>query len=133
MLALLSAIFVAACTSPATDAAFEGSQLRPVPSQVGSLTIRPDTGAFVVGRHLRVIISGSDASGLPIDTGPAEITSSNTSVAQLISAVAIPITNPPNVYILSATFDLSSAGSTAIRARLGILVDSIVISVIPPT
>jgi hypothetical protein len=33
--------------------------------------------------------------------------------------------------ILIASFDLTSAGSTAIRARLGLLTDSIVISVVP--
>jgi len=103
----------------------------PIPSSVGTLTIRPDSTPLVVGRHLRVEVRGVDASGAPIDVGQAEITSTNTSVAQVINTIAVPISSPPGPVVneVLATFDLTSAGSTAIRARIGILSDSLVISV----
>jgi hypothetical protein len=98
------------------------------------LIVSVDTGPAIVGRHLHVQVSASDVSGGPIDASSTELTSSNPSVAQFLGSVAIPIGIPPptNLYVLSATFDLTSAGSTAIRARLGILTDSVVISVVPP-
>jgi len=97
------------------------------------LVVSVDTGPAIVGRHLHVQVSASDVSGGPIDASSTELTSSNPSVAQFLGAIAIPIGFPsPNVYVLSATFDLTAAGSTAIRARLGILTDSVVISVVPP-
>jgi hypothetical protein len=135
MVVLFLTVVSVACSSAASPNAPDGSVPHPIASEIGSLTVRPDTGTLVVGRHLRVVISGADASGVPIDVGPAEITSSNPLVAQFLGAIVIPITNPAtsNANVLSATFDLTSVGSTAIRARLGILVDSIVISVIPPT
>jgi len=135
ILALSLAALMVGCNSPATPgAASDGTTpVRPVPSDVGSLTVRADSGPAIVGRHLHVQVSGTDARGAPIDASSTELTSSNPSVAQLLSVVAIPIGTPPtNFYTLSATFDLTSAGSTAIRARLGILTDSIVISVVPP-
>lgn len=125
-----------ACDSPATSGgASDGTHLtRPDPSAIGRLTVRVDTGPAIVGRHLHVQVSATDPSGGPIDASSTELTSSNPSVAQLLSAIAVPIGVPPtNFYALSGTFDLTSAGSTAIRARLGILTDSVVIVVIPPT
>jgi len=134
-LALFLAAVVVACNSPATTgAASDGTgPTRPDPSAIGRLTVRVDTGPAIVGRHLHVQVSATDVSGVPIDASSTELTSSNPSVAQFLSSVAVPIGVPAtNFYILSATFDLTSAGSTAIRARLGILTDSVVISVVQP-
>jgi hypothetical protein len=133
-LALLLAAVAVACTSASTTgAASDGTDpTRPDPSAVGRLTVRVDTGPAIVGRHLHVLVVATDVSGVLIDASTTELTSSNPSVAQLISAVTLPTGTPPTFYTLSATFDLTSAGSTAIRARLGILTDSVVISVIPP-
>jgi hypothetical protein len=108
----------------------------PNPSTVGRLIVRIDSTPLVVGRHPRVEIRATDVAGMPIDAGSAEVTSTNASVAQLLGLSAFPITFPPDpvLYALSATLDLTSPGSTAIRARLGILSDSLVISVVaaPP-
>jgi hypothetical protein len=108
----------------------------PNPSTVGRLIVRVDSTPLVVGRHPRVEVRATDVAGVPIDAGNAELTSTNTSVAQVLGVTAFPITFPPDpvLYALSATLDLTSTGSTAIRARLGILSDSIVISVVaaPP-
>lgn len=135
-LAVFLAAVVVACNSPATTgAASDGTApTRPDPSAVGRLTVRVDTGPAIVGRHLHVQVTATDVSGVPIDASSTELTSSNPSVAQFLGAVAIPVGVPPptNLYALSATFDLTSAGSTAIRARLGILTDSVVISVVAP-
>ncbi|HEY2162754.1 MAG TPA: hypothetical protein VGH04_02130 [Gemmatimonadaceae bacterium] len=134
-LALLLVAVVAACNSSATTGAALGGTdpTRPDPSAVGRLTVRVDTGLAIVGRHLQVQVSATDVSGVPIDASSTELTSTNPSVAQLLSAVAVPIGVPSTkFYDLSATFDLTAAGSTAIRARLGILSDSVVISVVPP-
>ena len=135
-LALFLAAVMVACDSAATTSAALGGTdpARPEPSAIGRLTVRVDTGLAIVGRHLHVQVSATDASGVPIDASSTELTSSNPSVAQFLGAVAVPIGVPPptNFYALSATFDLTSAGSTAIRARLGILTDSVVISVVPP-
>jgi hypothetical protein len=136
MLASLAAAVALACDAPATtsDSSGETGPNRPPPSTVGALSVRPDTGTPVAGGHLHVEIDASDASGVPIDAGNAEVTSTNTVVAQLTNLIAIPIpkTDPhaPTLYTLSATFDLESPGSTAIRARLGILTDSVVIVVV---
>jgi len=99
------------------------------------LTVRPDTGAFVVGRHLRVVVTATDETGAPADASSTEVTSSDPTIAQLTGAIAIPATDPPIPHLnaLAATFDLMSAGSTAIHARLGIFSDSVVIKVVPPT
>lgn len=132
MLGSLIAAAAVACDSGApTSASDATSPMRPNPSSVGRLIIRPDSTPLVVGRHLHVDIRATDAAGVPIDAGNAEITSTNPSVAPLLGAVAFPITLPPDpvLYALSATFDLASPGSTAIRARLGILSDSVVIAV----
>ena len=133
-LALFLAAFVAACNSAATTGtASDGTDpTRPDPAAVGRLTVRVDTGPTIVGRRLHVLVVATDVSGVLIDASTTELTSSNPSVAQLVSAVTLPTGTPPTFYTLSATFDLTSAGSTAIRARLGILTDSVVISVIPP-
>lgn len=135
LLAFLSlAVTVLACDSSAPSSApLQGPAPRPVPSNFGSLTIRPDTGVLVVGRRLRVVITAADASGTPVDAANTEVTSSNPAVAQLEGSLAIPV-DPPTPYLnmLVATFGLTSAGSTAIRARLGILDDSLVITVVPP-
>ena len=134
LLAFLSlAVTVLACDSSAPSSAPLQGPARPVPSNFGSLTIRPDTGVLVVGRRLRVVITAADASGTPVDAANTEVTSSNPAVAQLEGALAIPV-DPPTPYLnmLVATFGLTSAGSTAIRARLGILSDSLVITVVPP-
>jgi hypothetical protein len=135
-LALFLAVVTIACNSPATTGAASDATdpARPDPSAIGHLTVRVDTGLAIVGRHLHVQVSATDASGVPIDASSSELTSSNPSVAQFLGAVAVPIGVPPptTLYALSATFDLTSAGSTAIRARLGILTDSVVISVVPP-
>ena len=135
-LALFLATAVVACNTPATTGAASGATdpTRPDPSRIGRLTVSVDTGPATVGRHLHVQVSATDASGVPIDASSTELTSSNPSVAQFLGAVAIPIgvLPPTNLYALSATFDLTSAGSTAIRGRLGILTDSVVISVVPP-
>src|SRR5262249_3994984 len=116
-------IIVLACDPPTPpNAPADAPGPRPLPSAFGSLTIRPDTGASVVGRHLRVVITATDASGTAVDASSTEVTASNPSIAQLDGAIAIPATNPPSPHInaLAATFDLLSAGSTAIHARLGI-------------
>jgi hypothetical protein len=134
-LALFLAAVMVACNSPATTGAASGGTgtTRPDPSAVGRLTVRVDTGPAIVGRHLHVQVSATDVSGVPIDASSTELTSSNPSVAQFLSAVAVPIGVPAtSFYTLSATFDLTSTGSTAIRARLGILTDSVVISVVSP-
>lgn len=108
----------------------------PNPSTVGRLIVRLDSTPLIVGRHPRVEIRATDVTGIPIDAGSAEVTSTNSSVAQVLGLSAFPITFPPDpvLYALSATLDLTSPGSTAIRARLGILSDSLVISVVaaPP-
>jgi len=136
-LALFLAAVIAACDSPATTGAALGGTdpTRPDPSAIGRLSVRVDTGLAIVGRHLHVQVTATDVNGLPIDASSTELTSSNPSVAQFLNAVAVPIGVPPptNLYALSAFFDLTSAGSTAIRARLGILTDSVVITVVPPT
>jgi hypothetical protein len=126
------AVVVAACSSPAVPTASPGTG-QPAPGEIGSLTIRSDTGVFVVGRQVRFVINAADASGAPVDATNTEITASNPAVAQFAGAIAVPISGPQTPYLntLIATFTLASAGSTAIRARLGILTDSIVISVIP--
>jgi hypothetical protein len=132
---LLLVAVVAACNSSApTGAALGGTDpTRPDPSAVGRLIVTVDTGPAIVGRHLHVQVSATDVSGVPIDASSTELTSTNPSVAQFLSAIAVPIGFPfTNVYSLSATFDLTSAGSTAFRGRLGILTDSVVISVVPP-
>jgi hypothetical protein len=130
----LLAVATIACNSTSDATSGGTTSVHPDPSQVGHLTVRADTGAAIVGRQLHVQVSGTDASGGLIDASSAELTASNPSVAQLVSAIAIPIGTPPtNFYNLSATFALTSAGTTAIRARLGILTDSIIITVIPPT
>lgn len=133
MLVSLLAAAVVACdpggsTSASSDAT---APMRPNPSSIGRLIIRPDSTPFIAGRRLSVDIRATDAAGVPIDAADAEITSTNPSVAQLLGAIAFPITHPPDPvrYALSATFDLTSPGSTAIRARLGILSDSVVIAV----
>ncbi len=134
-LALFLAAVMVACNSSATTGAASGGTdpTRPDPSKVGRLIVSVDSGPAIVGRHLHVQVSASDVSGGPIDASNTELTSSNPSVAQFLGAIAIPIGVPaPNVSVLSATFDLTAAGSTAIRARLGILTDSVVISVVPP-
>jgi hypothetical protein len=133
-LALFLAAVAVACNSAATTGtASDGTDpTRPDPAAVGRLTVRVDTGPAIVGRHLHVLVVATDVSGVLIDASTTELTSSNPSVAQLVSAVTLPTGTPPTFYTLSATFDLTSAGSTAIRARLGILTDSVVISVIPP-
>ena len=134
-LALFLAAVAVACNSAATTgAASDGTDpTRPDPAAVGRLTVRVDTGPAIVGRHLHVLVIATDVSGVLIDASSTELTSSNPSVAQLVSAVTIPVGDSAYVlYTLSATFDLTSAGSTAIRARLGILTDSVVISVVPP-
>jgi hypothetical protein len=136
-LAVLTLTVIAlACDSsaPPTSAA-DGPGPRPIPSQFGSLGVRPDTGAFIVGRHLRVVVTATDASGAPADASSTEVTSSDPTVALLIGAILIPATDPPVPHLnaLAATFDLMSAGSTAIHARLGIFSDSLVITVVPPT
>ncbi len=134
MLALSVPVFVIACgsTSSPSDSS-EGTVPQPVPSSLGSLTISVDTGALVVGRQLNIRVTGADASGMAFDVGNAEISSTNPSVAQLVTAVPVPISPPPGtpLYALSATFNLAAAGSTALRARLGLLSDSVVITVIP--
>ncbi len=136
-LVVLSLSIAIACngSSPTANGTSDEVPPQPVPSELGSLTVRPDTGAFVVGRRLRVVISAADASGAALDASNTEVTSSNPAVAQLAGWVTVPLTSPPIPYLnaLVATFDLNSAGSTAIRARLGIFTDSIVISVVPPT
>ncbi len=132
-LALFLAAVVIACDSPAPTGGASGDPTRPDPFAVGRLTVRVDTGPAIVGRHLHVQVSATDVSGVPIDASSTELTSSNPSVAQFLSAVAVPIGVPAtSFYNLSAIFDLTSAGSTAIRARLGILTDSVVISVVQP-
>lgn len=135
MLVSLVVAVAVACDSPGTTNASDGTTpQRPPQSLVGRLTIRPDTGLSVVGGHLHVEVDAVDVTGAPIDAGPTELTSTNTAVAQLTSLAAIPIpfTDPhaPTLYTLSATFDLTSPGSTAILARLGILSDSVVIVVV---
>ena len=133
-LAFLSlAIAALACDSSAPSSApLQGPALRP--ADFGSLTIRPDTGALVVGRRLRVVVIANDASGTTVDASSTEVTSSNPAVAELEGTLAVPV-DPriPYVNVLVATFGLTSAGSTAIRARLGIFSDSLVIAVVPPT
>ncbi len=133
-LALFLAAVVVACNSASTTlTASDGTDpTRPDPAAVGRLTVRVDTGPTIVGRRLHVLVVATDVSGVLIDASTTELTSSNPAVAQLVSAVTLPTGTPPTFYTLSATFDLTSAGSTAIRARLGILTDSVVISVIPP-
>jgi hypothetical protein len=120
--------------SSPSSLASDGSGPHPMPSDFGSLTIRPDTGAFVVGRHLRFLVTAVDASGVPTDASNTEVSSSNPAIARFSESMLIPVTNPPAPHInaLSATFDLMSAGSTAIHARLGIFSDSLVITVVPP-
>ncbi len=135
MFASLAVAVAVACDSPGTtNASSDGTPQRPPQSLVGRLTVRPDTGLAVVGGHLHVEVDAVDVNGAPIDAGPTELTSTNTAVAQLSSLAAIPIpfTDPhaPTLYTLSATFDLTLAGSTAILARLGILSDSVVIVVV---
>lgn len=124
-----------ACNSSAPGAPSDGTTGQPLPPpNSGSLTIRLDTGALVVGRRLRVVISAADAAGFPVDASTTEVTSSNPAVAQLVGTSALPATSPPSyIAVLIANFDLTSPGSTAIRARLGLLGDSIVISVVPTT
>lgn len=126
---------VAACNSSAATGTTLGDTdpVRPDPSAVGHLTVRVDTGLAIVGRHLHVQVSATDVNGVPIDASPTELTSTNPSVAQFLSAIAVPVGGQgSNAYTVSATFDLTSAGSTAIRGRLGILTDSVVVSVFPP-
>ena len=135
LVVVLSIAVAAACSSSATPSTpFDGPAPQPVPSALGSLTIRLDTGAFVVGKHLRVVVNLADASGMPADASNTEVTSSNPAVAQFAGSTTVPVTTPPipSLNALVATFDLKSAGSTAIRARLGIFTDSVVITVIPP-
>ena len=133
LVALSLSVAIAACDSSAAGTLPDGTSPHPLPSQVGTLTIRLDTGVLVVGRRLRVTISAADASGAPIDASNTEVTASNPAVAQFVGAIAIPIASQSPLSTLVAAFDLTAAGSTAIRARLGILADSIVISVVPPT
>ena len=133
----LFAAALVACDSGASTAASPGPGMTgPNPSTVGRLIVRVDSTPLVVGRHPRIEVRATDVTGVPIDAGNAELTSTNTSVAQLLGVGAFPITFPPDpvLYALSATLDLTSAGSTAIRARLGVLSDSVVLSVIaaPP-
>jgi hypothetical protein len=134
-LAFSMLVFAVACSSPTPAATSEPNAPVPVPSLIGTLSIHVDTGVLVAGRQLTVLVLGVDASGAPIDVSNTELTTANPSVAQLIRAIPIPVTQPPGtpVYGLSATFNLISAGTTAIHARLGIFSDSAVISVIPPT
>jgi hypothetical protein len=128
------AVNLLACDSATPSSApLQGPAPRPVPSDFGKLTILPDTGALVVGRRLRVVISAADASGTPVDAASTEVSSSNPAIVRLDGAIAIPVDPPiPYVNVLVATFGLTSVGSTAIHARLGILSDSIVITVVPP-
>ena len=129
-------VTVLGCDSPSPSSlTSDGPDPQPLPLRFGSLTILPDTGSFVVGRRLRVLITAADASGVPVDASNTEVTSSNPAIAQFSGAIVIPVTGAPQPYInaLAATFDLMSAGSTAIHARLGIFSDSIVITVVPPT
>jgi len=136
LLVLFSLSIIMVACDPSADAGVpeQLTDPRPVPSDFGSLAIRPDTGALIVGRQLRVIVTSSDASGAAADASTTEVTSSNPAIAQWASAIAVPATDPavPHVYALLVTFDLMSAGSTAIHARLGIFSDSIVITVVPP-
>lgn len=124
-----------ACGSSTFDGPLDGTVSHPLPPpNLGSLTIRSDTGVLVVGRRFHVTISAADASGFPVDASNTEVTSSNSTVAQLVGTIAVPAVTPPmDLFDLVASFDLTGAGSTAIRARLGLLTDSIVISVVPPT
>ena len=128
-------VTVLGCDSPSSSLTPDGAGPRPLPSAFGTLTIRPDTGAFVVGRRLRFVVNATDASGAPVDASNTEVTSSNPAVAQFSGAITIPIAGAQQPYLnaLAATFDLMSAGSTAIHARLGIFSDSVVITVVPPT
>ena len=129
-------VTVLGCDSPPSSSlTSDGAGPHPLPSSFGTLTIRPDTGAFVVGRRLRFVVTLTDASGVPTDASNTEVTSSNSAIAQFSGAIVIPVTgaSQPHINALAATFDLMSAGSTAIRARLGIFSDSIVITVVPPT
>jgi hypothetical protein len=138
MLCGVLAVALVACDSAAPTSASPGTagMMGPNPTTVGRLIVRVDSTPLVVGRHPRIEVRATDVTGLPIDAGSAEVTSTNTSVAQLLGLSAFPITFPPDpvLYALSATLDLTSPGSTAIRARLGILSDSLVISVVaaPP-
>lgn len=131
----LAAIAVACDSSSSPNSPDEGSGPHPIPSSLGSLTVRPDTGSsFVVGRQLRLVVRAADANGVAADASNTEVTSANPAIAQWVGAITVPATNPPAPYVnaLVVTFDLQSVGSTAIRARLGIFVDSTVITVIPP-
>jgi len=133
---LLATALVACDSGGATTASPGTGMMGPNPSTVGRLIVRIDSTPLVVGRHPRIEVRATDATGVPIDAGNAEVTSTNMAVAQLVGLIAFPITFPPNpaLYGLSATLDLTSPGSAAIRARLGILSDSVVISVVaaPP-
>ena len=63
-LALFLAAVMVACDSPATTSAALGGTdpARPEPSAIGRLTVRVDTGLAIVGRHLHVQVSATDAT-----------------------------------------------------------------------
>lgn len=133
MLAFLVALAPAACDAPAASGPSDGAPNRPPASALGKLTIRADTGVLVAGRQLHVEVDATDVDGSPVDAVNTELTSSNLAVAKLASEIAIPVSIPPAqpLYALGAAFDLPAAGTAAIRARLGLLSDSIVITVLP--
>ena len=118
----VAALALACESGPSSTESAATAPMRPNPSSVGRLIIRPDSTPLVAGRQLHVDIRATDAAGIPINAGDAEISSTNMSVAQLVSSVAFPITLPPDptLYALSTTFALVAPGTAAIRARLGI-------------
>lgn len=132
-LCFLLAAAVAACDSAASSGAEStGSTEHPDPSSLGRLIITVDSTTLVAGQQLHAEIRGMDATGAPIDVANAEITSTNLAVAQLLGTATVQLSFPPQpiLFGLSATFALTSPGSAAIRARLGLLSDSVEIAVL---
>jgi hypothetical protein len=136
------AVVVVACDAPdrpSTLALPVAPQPIPIPNtpSTGKLVLWADTSWAYVGRRISAEIEASDASGNPVDSDGAEVTSSDASVAQvaqriLVLGVVQPSGQRPRE--LQVDFNLVGVGTTTITARLSGFTQSITFTVnsLPP-
>jgi hypothetical protein len=90
-----------------------------------------DTSLVYVGRRLELMAEARDSAGNLVDADLAEVTSSNSGVAQFVRQYAYTdiLSGGKSVRMLDAEFALVGDGATTFRARLGNLTDEVNLSV----
>jgi hypothetical protein len=103
------------------------------PPVMSKLVIRTDTSWAYVGRRIGLEVDATDVNGRPMNSDGAEITLTDTSVAQIGSREVYRsiLSSGDTIRGAFAFLNLAAVGTTTIRARLGDFADSITVTVNP--